>query len=293
MSTATKWLIGILIVLNVFLAGLIAVMFGHHYDYKNRWEKTKDEKQQLKQEKNEQISQLKSQLQAKKEEYANLRQDKTELEKTLEERDNTIDEQNDELKEREQKIDELQKERANLRTTLDEKNNIIDQNRQTIDQLQSQLSDWKQKANRLNQNLKETRAQLRTTEVNLNDIQERFVDTKIQLKDTENLLSKYRSKYGPISPKVAPPVEGNVKAVSDSMNLALINLGEEDEVREGMKLSVLRGDKFITEVEVIKVRRTWSAVRSIKEMQLRQPIKAGDVVTSYEPVPQGGGTNDN
>lgn len=69
--------------------------------------------------------------------------------------------------------------------------------------------------------------------------------------------------------------EGKVLAVNREHNFIVIDLGEEQLVREGKTFNVFRGGKRIATTEVIQVRKSVSAC-DIKQQD--SPIKVGDIV---------------
>jgi len=221
MSTVTKWLLAVLVVFNLFLAALMSLLYGYRVSYKQELQQTAQEVDQVRQQKDEKISQLTARISA------------------LEEKTSSLSEQ---LVSKEDEIKELSQD------LKDEKNKV------------SELSG-------------------RNTDLN----------TQVQtLRDeNEQHLAKYQEKYGLMgSTKMAPAVEGNVRAVNPEKNIILINLGSSDGVQKGMRFSVVRGEKYVTEVEVVESYETWAAGRSLEKYQKRPP-QVGDVVTTISSAPEG------
>jgi vacuolar-type H+-ATPase subunit I/STV1 len=77
-------------------------------------------------------------------------------------------------------------------------------------------------------------------------------------------------------------VEGKVMAVSANaadLNLMIINIERNKGLAAGAQLTVFRGDKFVTKVQVDKVEGDWASARSLKEFE-QEPVQVGDNVTS-------------
>ncbi len=286
MSAATKWLIGILVTFNVLLAGLMSILFGHHFDYKNRFKQTQEELSTTQKQLENVRSRLQAKVQSKQQQIETLSSQIDEQQQTIDEQSQTLEARKSEIADREEQIEELKQELSTVRKTRDDYNEQIDTLEGKLSEVRDLRDEWKERANLKNEKLQETLAELRSTKVSMKEVQQRYVDTKNELKDAENMLDKYVQKIGPIGPFAEPPaVDGYVKAVSPDKNIVLINVGRQDGVRKGQKFSVVRGEQYVTEVRVFEAHKDWATTRSIPDMQKTTP-KVGDQVTTYSPAPE-------
>lgn len=284
MSTLTKVLVAILVIFNIVLLGFAAVLFAHRVDYKDKYERQRRRAQEVAKRWKAKTGQLETQIQTLNsqnedliEEKEKLQNEISSLQEDLDNRRNDIQQLRSEVNEKENRIEKQETRIGDLSQEISEKSNQIDniqkELQNTKDQLRSAVEDRDRFKTKLDQR-----------KTNTSELQQRFIEAKKELKDKKKLLGKYKKKFGTIDDvEVAPPVEGHVKAVSDKMNLLIIDLGKQHDVEKGMKFSLIRGDQYVTEIKVVDARRGWSAARSIEDMQMRKP-EVGDLVTSYEPA---------
>lgn len=88
------------------------------------------------------------------------------------------------------------------------------------------------------------------------------------------------------APQTSPSsVKGKITRVDTQYNFVIVNLGEKEGLKVGSFLRVLRQDKEIAKLEVIKVRQTISAAE-IRELKTWEPLQTEDtVVLVVEPKP--------
>lgn len=287
MSTATKWLLAILVVFNLFMAALMSLLYGYRVSYKQELASTQNQLQTVREEKDQTITQLQARRDALQEEVTNLHEEKSELRNELENTTSDLQDVEDELTERDGRIKDLRSDVEQLQAERDDLQKKLANKDEQIQDLKQERDQLEERKNTISSQLSEVEADLRQKQVSLAEMQDRFVNTKSNLKETEQLLTKYKKKYGSLGvDETTPAVEGNVRAVNPNRNLVLVNLGKNEGVKQGMRFSVIRGDQYITELEVLESYDTWSAARSISRLQQDKP-KVGDVVTTVSPTPQG------
>ena len=111
---------------------------------------------------------------------------------------------------------------------------------------------------------------------------ERLEGREKQLEAAEALVARYRARYGPIDPQPAP-VRARILAADNKMNIFLISAGSDDGIREGMELTVYRGDSFVALVVVDKVFRDKASVTVKMEggtAMKKSDIQQGDRVAT-------------
>jgi len=288
MSTATKWLLAVLVVFNLFLAALMSLLYGYRVSYKNELQQQKQALANVKEQKNNRISDLEAQRNSLQDRVGSLNEQLTSRQDQIDELESQRDKFKNDASEARSRATDLTTQVSNLRNEIsqleDEKQNLQDQ----LETRASRIAELEKQNETISSRLSEVEANLRQKQVSVSELQERFVKTKSELNDTEQQLASYQDKYGVISGATsAPAVEGNVRAVNPDKNIVLVNLGSKDGLEKGMRLSVIRGDRYVTEIEVVEAYDTWAAARSIDKYQKRAP-EIGDVVTSVSPAPSGG-----
>ncbi len=288
MSTATKWLLAVLVVFNLFLAALMSLLYGYRVSYKNELQQQKQALANVKEKKNNRISDLEAQRNNLQERASTLNEQLTSKQEQIDELENQRDKFKNDASEARSRATDLNTQVSNLQNEIsqleDEKQNLQNQ----LENSKSRIAELENQKETISSRLSEVEANLRQKQVSLSELQERFVKTKSELKDTEKQLATYQDQYGVISGATsAPAVEGNVRAVNPDRNIVLVNLGSKDGVEKGMRFSVIRGNQYVTEIEVVESYDTWAAARSIEKYQKRAP-EIGDVVTSVSPSASGG-----
>ncbi len=73
------------------------------------------------------------------------------------------------------------------------------------------------------------------------------------------------------------PIHAKVLSVRSDVNVVLLSVGKKDEVKEGYRFTVYRGDQYIGKVQVESVYPNYAAARIISELlQKDQMIREGD-----------------
>jgi hypothetical protein len=103
------------------------------------------------------------------------------------------------------------------------------------------------------------------------------------LAEQNALFSKVINAHGldpnaPIS-GVAPRLDGQVASVDRNLNLVVVNLGLDDGLREGHRLEIHRGGRFVGSAQVVKSDANRASARLIPET-MQKIVQQGDNVTT-------------
>jgi hypothetical protein len=210
---------------------------------------------------------------------------KTELDKTINAKLETQN-QLDDLQARFEKADKANFEKE--QTLLAEK-----------DKLQQQVADIEQKYNELSALLEQTtgeqvktlRDQLQQAGDDMKALNDDLLKIREELKVAQDDLKSEKDKLSKIEPGpdrevLAYEPDGQIILIDDQAQVVHLNIGIDDHVYQGLRLTVYdRGTsipedgKGKAEIEVFDVAKTYSAAR-ITQSELKKPILQGDLVAN-------------
>jgi len=157
---------------------------------------------------------------------------------------------------------------AQIDTLNNEKNTLIGEKDQA-------LTEKRQAIGEKNDAVTEQRrleTELMTANDNIDELKVRINDLAEKLASTEVLVKAYEDKYGPYAEAMVPPaIRAKVAAVDNDLNIVILTVGRDDEVKPGYEFTVYRGDEYIGKVVIDKVERDHCSGYSKKE------IEAGDI----------------
>lgn len=118
---------------------------------------------------------------------------------------------------------------------------------------------------------------------NLQNQQRLLQEREASLAQQNALLTKVTKAHNidPTEPvaKIQPRLDGKVASVDRDLNLVVVNLGLDDGLREGHKLEIFRGDKFVGSALVLKSDPNRASARLIPE-SMQKIVQQGDNVTT-------------
>jgi len=103
----------------------------------------------------------------------------------------------------------------------------------------------------------------------LKDLQDEVTSLENRIRQVEQVIG-----IKPPTPKV---IKGEIRAVSPTHNIVILNVGSNDGVEVGMEFKVCRGDKYISVVRVDKVDEQFS---SAILLDTKGRPEEGDTVTT-------------
>lgn len=120
---------------------------------------------------------------------------------------------------------------------------------------------------------------LRKAYEDLAEMEKQLIDVCRQKNDLESQLAERRPSPPRHDPDETPKIDGFVMAVSDKVNLVLIDVGSDKSVEVGYKFTVYRGDEYVSRLVVDRVESGWSACRELTDFRKRE-IQQGDNVST-------------
>jgi len=94
------------------------------------------------------------------------------------------------------------------------------------------------------------------------------------------LLEAYVEKFGSLADVMNPPtIKARVTAVDNDLNIVMLSVGRDDQVKVGFAFTVYRGDEYIGKVIIDKVEADYASGYSVKELE-QGAIQVGDDATT-------------
>jgi hypothetical protein len=198
---------------------------------------------------------------------------------------------------------ETQKQLENLQTRFENADKANFEKEQTLlaekDKLQQQVADIEQKYNELSALLEQTtgeqvktlRDQLQQASDDMKALNDELLKNQEELKIARDDLKSEKEKLSKIEPGperevLAYEPDGQIILIDDQAQVVHLNIGIDDHVYQGLRLTVYdRGTsipedgKGKAEIEVFDVAKTYSAAR-ITQSELKKPILQGDIVAN-------------
>jgi chromosome segregation ATPase len=206
----------------------------------------------------ERISGLESNLRRTEQTLTTAEKDKTQLEGSLDRLDDSFN---------------------SLQAKLGKAQDLVTEKEEELRQKTDELQKLRQDLQYLRETAFETAADLREAEAELQDANARLAQLMEQNIEMRIMLEDYRQRYPGLEKAAlkgpAVPVRGKVLKVDESVNLAIVNLGEKDEMKAGLELVVSRGDDYVGVVKIRTVYPEMSSAVIDKDMTVR-PIRVGD-----------------
>jgi len=207
------------------------------------------------------IDSLKATLQSREEDYAKIQESHNTLLGQYERLSQTY-------KDAVALTESLTQEKNNL---VNEKDAALTAKREAIDAKNAAETEQK----RLEGELEASQMTTAETAKRLNELSEQHESQTI-------LLEAYVEKYGALSDVMNPPtIRAKITAVNNSLNIVMLSVGRDDEVKVGYAFTVYRGNQYIGKVIIDKVEADYASGYSVKELEADgQSIQVGDDATT-------------
>ncbi len=280
MSTVSKILVVVVLVLAVIFCGIQLALFAQRANWRALYEKatetSRTEKAQFQAQiadLNARISTLSTERETFKAENDNLAGQVTNLTQDIQEE-----------KSRATKQEKLAQEKEESLATLQNK----------VDDMIKEISALNEKMRRDAQDLLETRREHERVVNQLTALRDKNNDLLIKLKSTQReleaaksdvdklsfSLKKYAEKFGETIVEVKPkaPVRAQILAVNNEVGVVMLSVGKDDNVDSGDEFIVHRGDQYLCKIKVVNVYADSCVARIIAETLVAQSavVNIGD-----------------
>lgn len=267
MSTVSKILVVVVLVLAVIFCGIQLALFAQRANWRALYETAtataKSEKAGLQ----EKITKLNDDLAAKSQEMVAYKTDKDGLTQQV----GTLTSDLQEAKSRATQQEALAKEKEDALAALQEK----------VDNMIKEITSLNEKMRRDAQDLLETRREYERVVNQLTALRDKNNDLLIKLKSTQReleasksdvekltfSLKKYAQKFGEDIPEIKSKkiVRAHVLAASNESGYIMLSAGKDDEVEAGDEFIIHRGEAYICKVRVVNTYPDSCAAKIITE----------------------------
>lgn len=281
MSMLTKVFVVLVVVASFGLLGVTSTLFTYRVEYKkalneerNAHAKTKEAMEEQKTYFEGKIDTLEATLATVRTDFAAANEARERLESDNKELKTSLEKMTTEISVANSSITSLKAELSAMKEELRK----VSQEKDTYLRAKEQAESERDIAQ---SRLHEVEAQLMNANARLSETTDALTSMARELDAAKKALKRLPPEVTLDDIHVPPTVEGKVMAVSarPEMNLMIINIGRNRGLVPGMQLTVFRGDKFITKVQVEKVEGDWASARSLKSFE-KEAVQVGDSVSS-------------
>lgn len=172
---------------------------------------------------------------------------------------------------------------GSLGATSDTQARLIENYRTEVSKLRDNELGWKKREIELNDRLSDLESQREVLEGSVRALQEQLAEARRQIEQGgAAAASAAPGSREPFSPTF--PVTGRITRVQTDMAtgkpVATINVGTTNQIRENMKLAIVRGDKFVANIVIKRVDLQWALGEIDYLGQGSGTVQEGDVVRS-------------
>jgi uncharacterized membrane protein len=282
MNTVAKVFVVLNLVFSLLYVGVAATLLGKQENWKQKFfeeEKgRKDDNAKSEKEikfKESQIGALRSDVETLRAGTDNL---KTQLEGQINENKNLEKKWNEMMTE----VQALKANNDKLSNNLSEMSKQKDDLGKALEQKTAECGDALKLRDQSVDDHQRVKEQLKDMKVSLDDLKQRHVDLAKKKAELEWILARVQEEYhitlGEVFPAI-PKIDGRVVGVSNRINLIVISVGEEDQVKVGFEFTIYRGNTYVGKMVVEKVYPRQAAGRVLLE-KTKDKVQAGDSVTT-------------
>lgn len=288
MSVLAKVFIVIEALLVMCYLGVASTLYQHRTDWRNSYLKLRERYYATARRAKREVVVYDSQIKNKDTDIQGKEKEVGDLKRQL---DNILNEYQTTSKNLSRKNNEYDRLQEDI-SKLTQQNDDLDDEIKSLRQAKSELADRLKRAEdaRGKAELQVARliAQKFNMEGDLGDMRKDYVSVRKDLRDKELLIALAEERGVNFATLLdgppVPLVRGSVQAVKADIEpaLVLIDVGKDEEVEEGFRFSVYRGEKFVGKVVVERVERDSAACRVVFASE-GESIQAGDSVSTRLP----------
>lgn len=281
MSSIAKVFIIINFVLSVLFLGFAATLLSQQWDYRQVYLETKYQYAQEKQ--NWESSE--NEVQGYVENLRSLLNQRTSLLKETQAKIADYETQNNELRAWKDNVSQSLKAIDNRIDTLDTR---IEEKDRRIAELTREKQDKASDLRRAEEEARTAKDEQETIQLELDRYRGRLAETEKMLQRSRRELWEAKQVIRSVQSvgvniqaimQKAPPLEGQIVAVSPKVPLVMLSIGSDEGVQQGYQFTVYRGSRYIGQVVVEEVYSDMCAARIVRDMT-RHALQRGDRVTT-------------
>ena len=163
-------------------------------------------------------------------------------------------------------IDSLNDDKNRL---INEKDSALGEKRAAVDAKNSAITEQKRLEN-----------EILGLQDQVGELETRLVAISEQLEKTDLVVALYKEAYGEIGDNFGKPaIAAHVSGVNNDLNIVLLSVGRDDNVKAGYEFTIYRNNEYVATVVIDKVEKDHCSGYSKKEVE-RLPISVGDKGTT-------------
>lgn len=294
MSILTKIFVVLVMVLSVLLVALVVPFVVNTDTYKAKWQQARAEKIIAQANASNREADLAAKIQSFEQQRSNLQDQISRLQSQLNERNSTIENQQGQLIELQNANEDVRGQLAQLSTGLKQATQINSMLQEEVRTRREQMLELQTRNVELNDKLRETKTQVETLTRQVRLLKEKNQDLASRNEELTDKLESARVAAGPgegkgpmrlagtaeFEPETA--IRGSVTDVrkAGEETFIALNIGGNDNVEQGMRFMIHRGDRFLGNAVVTKVDANSAAARVT--------LQRGEITTDAEVLAGGG-----
>ena len=281
MSIISKIFVILTLLLSIGYCVAAAFLFAYSQDYKAMYGKEKGEHARNIEEKEGEISGLKSDVTTLKSQNTALVTDGEKLKRDNSELDSKLMDTKQRFEDVDQAYKTTNESLMTLTRTVDDLKNNLEVEQEKRDKLRERLAEAMEENEEFTNEMAVLKDDKDKIEKKLLATRKELHKNEEMLKEREDVLAKLQDAGIDIPRTIVETelVHGQVLAVDSGTDLVVISIGNNAHVTKGMRLSVYREDKFVGSLSVISVFADMSSARILRELTQRE-VHPGDNVTN-------------
>jgi len=112
------------------------------------------------------------------------------------------------------------------------------------------------------------------------NLEKQIVSLTEDLDKTKLVVAAYEQQVGKLSTVIGVPMlKAMVSGVDNSLNIVMLSIGRDDQVKVGYEFTIYRGSEYVGKVVIDRVEKDYCSGQSKKEIE-KSPIQVGDQATT-------------
>jgi predicted nucleic acid-binding Zn-ribbon protein len=282
MGTFAKIFIVVNLVLAVVFLGAASTLLGTIEDWKTQYNDLDKTYKTEKQKDTAEIKRLSDDLVSLRTEKTSLSNQVTNLQQEDRRRSAeweaikvAYNKQTEELAKQAATLTDLQKDLDGARTEVADLNSKYDDALAATRSAKQTADDLRNDLERANGNITQLKDELAATQKEKTQIAE-------DLQKKTNVLKMVADRFGAdalIDIQNMPPINGQVTGVDEDLNIVLVSVGTDDDVKVGFTMTVYRGGEYVGRLVIDKVGGDWASGHMDQSVSKSFPMKGDDVAT--------------
>lgn len=274
----------ILVVINLVLA---VVFLGTSSTYLGQKESWKLQKEKVEKELNQEITELKTNLQNVQAQYQEQQQKTSTAQREAAETKAKFEGKEEEYKKLDVahntllgEVQKLAQTGKDLQATIDQ---LAKDKTQALADRETALGEKSAAVDAENKAVTEQRrleGELANAQELQGNLEKQIVGLTEELDKTKLVVAAYKDKVGELGAVIGvPKLAAMVSGVDTGLNIVMLSIGRDDGVKPGFEFTIYRGSEYVGKVVINRVEKDYCSGESKKEIE-KSPVQVGDQATT-------------